>query len=91
MRTLTLMFYEIATDGMDKAPIYYEAHVARLQAFQQRGVLLMAGPYGMPPAGALGVFTERAAADEFAREDPFVLNGVVSKVTLHDWAEALTD
>jgi uncharacterized protein YciI len=27
--------------------------------------------------GSMAVFTSREAAEEFAREDPFVLNGVV--------------
>jgi uncharacterized protein YciI len=49
----------------------------------------MAGPYGMPPAGALGVFTSREAAQEFVAGDPFVVNGVVGKYTLHDWNEVL--
>lgn len=85
----TLMFYELAADGFATAPVYYNAHVARLKEFHGRGVLLMAGPYGSPPVGALGVFTSREAAEEFSKEDPFVLNGVVSRVTLQDWNEAL--
>ena len=85
----TLMFYELAADGFAKAPLHYTAHVARLKEFQARGVLLMAGPYGSPPVGALGVFTSREAAEEFSKDDPFVLNGVVSRVTLQDWNEAL--
>jgi uncharacterized protein YciI len=31
----------------------------------------------------------RAAAEEFARDDPFMLNGVVGKCTFHEWNEAL--
>ncbi len=85
----TLMFYEMAVDGMPKAQAHYTAHVARLKEFQSRGVLMMAGPYGSPPVGALGVFTTREAAEEFSKGDPFVLNGVVARTTLHDWNEAL--
>jgi hypothetical protein len=49
----------------------------------------MAGPYGSPPRGALGIFTSREAADEFMAGDPFVLNGVVDKCSVHEWAEVL--
>jgi uncharacterized protein YciI len=84
-----LMFYEMAPGGLTKAPANFPAHKARLQEFQARDVLLMAGPYGNPPVGALGVFTSREAAEEFSSGDPFVLNGVVGRCTLHDWQEAL--
>ncbi len=83
------MFYELAADGLARVPEHYAAHVARLQAFHARGVLLMAGPYGAPPAGALSVFTTPEAAEEFAREDPFVVHGIVGKRTLQPWDEGL--
>lgn len=84
------MFYEIATDGLPRVMDHLAAHRARLDEFHARGVLLMAGPYGMPPVGALGVFTDRAAAEEFMAGDPFVLEGIVARHTLHDWQEVLT-
>ena len=84
-----LMFYEVATDGLSKAKDNFAAHRARLDEFHAKGVLLMAGPYGAPPIGALGVFTSRDSAEEFIKGDPFVLNGVVSRYTLHDWNEVL--
>jgi len=84
-----LMFYELAPDGLAKAQANFPAHQVRLSEFQKKGTLLMAGPYGNPPAGALGIFTTRAAAEEFVAGDPFVINGVVGKYTIHDWQEAL--
>ena len=86
-----LMFYEVAPDGLSKAQANFAAHRARLDEFNARGVLLMAGPYGAPPVGALGVFTSREAAEEFIAGDPFVLNGVVSRHSLYDWNEVLFD
>lgn len=85
----SVMFYEIAADGLPKARLHIEAHRARLQAFHARGVLLMAGPFANPADGALGIFTSREAAEEFIREDPFVLHGVVAHWRLSDWNEAL--
>lgn len=85
------MFYDLAPDGMLKVQASIEAHQARLKDFHERGVLLMAGPYGIPPVGALGVFSSREAAELFAREDPFVLNGVVGQVRFYVWAEAVAD
>lgn len=85
----TLMFYELAPDGMPKAQEHFAGHRARLDAFHARGVLLMAGPYGSPPIGALGVFTSREAAEEFAKDDPFVVHGVVARCRFEDWNEVL--
>ena len=84
-----IMLYEVAQDGLPKARIHYEAHRARLDEFHARGVLLMAGPFANPVEGAMSVFTERAAAEEFIQGDPFVLNGVVDKWSLRDWNEVL--
>ena len=84
-----VMFYEIAADGMQKAQANIAAHRARLNDFHARGVLLMAGPFSNPLEGAMGVFTNRAAAEEFIQGDPFVTNGVVAKWVLRDWNEAL--
>ena len=84
-----LMFYEMAAGGASKVPESYPGHLARLKEFHARGVLLMAGPYGMPPTGAPGVFTSREAAEAFARDDPFVVNGVVGRCTIQEWNEVL--
>jgi uncharacterized protein len=84
-----VMHYEVAPDGMAKAPANIAGHRARLREFHARGVLLMAGPFANPLEGALGVFTSREAADEFIAGDPFVVNGVVARWTLQDWNEVL--
>ena len=85
-----LMFYETSPAGMAKAREAFPGHRARLDEFKKRGVLLMAGPYGgNPPVGALGVFTTREAAEEFVKDDPFVLQGVVARYYFHEWNEVL--
>jgi uncharacterized protein YciI len=84
-----VMFYQTGPDGLEKATIHFPAHHARLVEFHARGVLLMAGPLVNPTDGAMGIFTSREAAEEFIRDDPFVLNGVVASWTIHEWNEVL--
>jgi uncharacterized protein len=84
-----VMYYELAQDGLSKALTHFPAHRARLDEFHARGVLLMAGPFANPADGALGVFTNREAAEEFIEGDPFVVNGVVGKWRLLEWNEVL--
>jgi uncharacterized protein YciI len=84
-----LLFYELAADGLARAPEHFPGHAARLQEYKARGTALMAGPYGNPPTGALAVFTTREQAEAFAQGDPFVLGGVVGRWHIEDWQEAL--
>ena len=85
-----VMFYDMAPDGLGKARENIDAHRARLNEFNARGVLLMAGPLGNPPEGAMGVFTSKEAAEEFIQGDPFVINGVVSEWRIVEWNEVLS-
>jgi hypothetical protein len=65
-------------------------HRARWEEFVRRGELLMIGPFANPQEeGSMGVFTTRAAAEEFVRGDPFVLNGLIRNWYIRDWMEAL--
>ncbi len=83
------MIYETAPDGLDKARIHFPAHRKRLDEFHARGVLLMAGPCMNPMDTAYGVFTSREAAEAFIKDDPFIINGVVSKWSIREWNEVL--
>jgi uncharacterized protein len=85
-----VVFYESAPDLAAQAPVHVPAHRARWAEFAARGELLMIGPFAnAQDDGAMGIFTTRAAAEEFVRGDPFVVHGVVTKWTILDWNEAL--
>src|SRR5262249_19814774 len=73
-----VMIYESTPEGLAKAREHLPAHRDRLELFHARGTLLMAGPLLDSTGRALGVFISRAAAEEFIREDPFVVHGVVT-------------
>jgi uncharacterized protein YciI len=85
-----VLFYESADDVLSKAPLHFEAHRARLDEFHARGELLMVGTFANPQEeGSMSIFTTRAAAEEFAEGDPFVLNGVVRSWQIREWDEVL--
>ena len=48
----------------------------------------MVGPF-TDGSGAMGVFTTRDAAEEFAKSDPFVRHGVVTEWSVREWGEAI--
>ena len=86
-----VLLYESADDVANKAPAQFPAHKARLDEFHARGDLLMVGTFGDPQSqGSMAIFRTREAAEEFARADPFVLNGVVARYEIRDWDEVLT-
>jgi uncharacterized protein len=85
-----VVFYESGSDLGARASDFMAAHKARYTEFGRRGELLMIGPFANAQEdGAMGIFTTRAAAEEFARGDPFVLNGVVRNWYIREWYEVL--
>ena len=85
-----LMTYEATPEGLALAGQHLPAHVARLDLFCGRGTLLMAGPVMDATGRAFGVFTSREAAEDFIREDPFIVHGVVARWTVVPWNEVLS-
>lgn len=84
-----VMFYETTPESLAKARAHFAGHRARLDQFKANGTLLMAGNFTDGSGAALGVFTTRAAADEFIAGDPFVLGGVVTRWSVREWNEVL--
>jgi uncharacterized protein YciI len=88
MATKYVLFYESADDVLAKAPAHYPAHRERLGDFHQQGALLAVGTFGNPQEeGSMAIFASREAAEQFAREDPFVLGGVVRSWRVREWNE----
>jgi uncharacterized protein len=85
-----VLFYESGDDLRSKAPAHFPAHMVRVKEFHGRGALLMVGTFGNPQEeGAMSIFTTREAAEEFAKDDPFVVNGVVRRWKVLEWNESL--
>jgi uncharacterized protein len=83
-----VLIYESAADVAETAPLHFAAHKARWHEFLESGSLLLIGPF-TDQSGAMAVFTTRAAAEEFAAGDPFVLNGVIRNWYIREWLEAI--
>jgi uncharacterized protein YciI len=84
--------YEVVDNYVEKRAPFRDEHLRLAQAARARGDLLMAGALG-EPAGALLVFktADRTSAEEFARNDPYVLNGLVSKWQVRPWTVVISD
>lgn len=85
-----VLLYESAEEVAEKAPSHAAAHARHWQPFRERGELLMIGPFGDPQSqGAMAIFSTRESAQEFARSDPFVVNGVVRSWEVREWDESI--
>ena len=84
-----ILTYELAEGARARAMEHFPAHRARIDEFHERGVLLLVGTFADEPVGAMGVFTTRAAVDEFMAGDPFLEHGVVGCHRVRAWDEIL--
>lgn len=83
-----VLFYESAGGAATDARLHFDEHRALWGRYAERGSLLLIGPFS-DGSGAMGVFTTREAAEEFAKQDPFVVHGVIRDWRIREWHEAL--
>lgn len=67
----------------------YPRHKAFLDAFVARGEVVGVGPFLDPGGGNMALFRSRAAAEAFARGDPFLLEGLVKAYQVKDWGDEM--
>jgi uncharacterized protein len=82
-----LLTYEIAPDYLARRGDFRAVHLAHAWQAVQRGELLLGGAVGEPPDSALLLFQgdSPAAAEAFAKADPYVLNGLVTRWSVKPW------
>ncbi|HXH08089.1 MAG TPA: YciI-like protein [Vicinamibacterales bacterium] len=82
-----LLFYEVAPDYLTRRQAYRRAHLERAWAAHARGELLLAGALADPVDGAVLLFAGDSpeVARAFAREDPYVVNGLVTRWWVREW------
>jgi uncharacterized protein len=86
-----LLFYDVVDDYVNRRVPYRAAHIALAREALARGELVLAGALADPPDGAVLVFrgSSPAAAESFARNDPYVKNGLVVRWRVREWATVI--
>ncbi len=79
------LFYETVDNYVERRQPFRELHLAYAGKWRDQGKLVMAG--ALKPDGALLIFkTDNASdAEEFAKNDPYVKNGLISKWSVKEW------
>jgi uncharacterized protein YciI len=81
------LFYDAVDDFMARRGAYRDEHLRLAREAHARGELVLAGALADPADGALLVFQgeSAAAAEAFARQDPYVKNGLITGWRLRPW------
>ncbi|MCP9234569.1 YciI-like protein [Lewinella sp. JB7] len=81
-----ILFYEAADGYVERRQPYRDTHLNMARRAREEGSLILAGAYE-PADGAALVFRGESAevAESFARQDPYVQNGLVTRWWVKQW------
>lgn len=81
------LLYDLVDDYLPRRAAFRQEHLALATAAHARGEIVMAGAFAKPADRALLVFQGRdsSPAESFARNDPYVLNGLVKHWEIRPW------
>ncbi|MFC1729553.1 YciI-like protein [candidate division KSB1 bacterium] len=82
-----ILFYKTVENYVEKRAPYREEHLAYATAAHERGDLVIAGALAEPADGAVLVFKGEGpdAAVAFAKNDPYVKNGLIAEWNVRPW------
>jgi uncharacterized protein YciI len=81
------LIYELVDDYIARRGAFREQHLTLARGSHARGELAMGGAFADPADRALLVFRaeDRSVAEFFARNDPYVINGLVKRWEVRPW------
>jgi hypothetical protein len=82
-----LLLYDVVEDYVTRRVPLRDAHLALARRAVARGELLLGGALADPVDGAVLLFQgpSPAAAEAFAKQDPYVTNGLVTRWRVREW------
>ena len=82
-----ILFYEYAPDYLERRGEFRDQHMALAKAVIDRGEFVLGGAFANPADGAAIVFKgdSQNVAESFARQDPYVFNGLVISWHVREW------
>ena len=88
-----LLFYDVVSDYAEKRTPFRAAHLAFAQKAIASGDLVLGGALANPIDGTVLLFkgSSPAAAETFAKGDPYVTNGLVTKWRVREWTTVVGD
>ncbi|MEH6710236.1 MAG: YciI-like protein [Paraglaciecola polaris] len=86
-----LLTYDVKADYLTTRGAFREEHLKLALSAVSRGELRLGGALTEPTLGAALLFEGSSAkvAEDFAAQDPYVLNGLVKSWQVNEWAIVL--
>jgi len=86
-----ILFYKTIDDYVERRKPYRQAHLESAQNAFKKGTLILGGAYSDPADGAVLIFkgANQSVAEEFAKNDPYVKNGLVVEWHVRSWTVVL--
>ncbi len=88
-----ILTYDLVDNYIARRTVYREEHLRLAREAHQRGELVLAGALSDPADRAVLVFRviERSIVEEFAKNDPYVINGLVTHWEVRPWTVMIGD
>ena len=88
-----ILFYDVVDDYVERRAPLREEHLRLARESQSRGEMVMGGALADPVDGVIIVFRgeSAAAAEAFAKADPYVKNGIVKSWRVRKWTTVIGD
>jgi len=85
------LIYHVVEDYVARRVSFRDEHLKLARESHGRGELLMGGAFVDPVDTALLIFRapSGSVAENFARSDPYVINGLVSRWEVRSWSVAV--
>lgn len=81
------LIYYVVDDYITRRASYRDEHLRLAREANDRGELVLAGAFSDPADRALLVFRApaKAVVEEFIKQDPYVINGLVTRWEIRPW------
>ncbi|HNH83172.1 MAG TPA: YciI-like protein [Acidobacteriota bacterium] len=82
-----LLFYDTAPDYLERRAKFRSEHLSLAWAAHERGELILGGAFNDPVDGAVLLFQGDSpeVAANFAKADPYVINGLIANWRVRPW------
>lgn len=82
-----LLFYEVADDYLTRRAEFRSQHLEKAWEASDRGELMLGGALADPADMAVLLFKGDSpeVAEQFAKSDPYVVNGIVKRWYVRQW------
>jgi len=81
------LIYDVVDDYIERRTAFCEEHLRRANEASARGELVLGGAFSDPADRALLIFhvNDISIVENFAKNDPYVINGLVKKREIRPW------